>query len=394
MDMYKRTLVAQVTEELASNPAVAILGPRQVGKTTLAHIIAKDKSVLYLDLENDKDVQKLKDPADYLKLHADKLVILDEIQFYPALFRSLRGIIDAELRSGTANGRFLILGSASNVLLKQSAESLAGRISYLELTGLNPFEIEIQDRKHICQLWLRGGFPKSYAARNDNISTKWRKNFIKTYIERDIPQLGVNIPTTILTRFWTMLAHRQGEPLNASALASSLGNKSVTVSRYLDMMVDLLLVRKLMPWYSNVNKRLKRTPRTYIRDSGILHTSLNIPDYECLLGHRILGKSWEGFVIENILAILPHGVQAFYYRTAAGAEIDLLLEWGLDDHWAIEIKAHQNFKLMKGFHIACEDLKVKRKFVVYPGEDTFSFGNGIMVMSLPHFLEKLNTQLN
>ena len=391
--MYKRELAHKVTEKLTRNPAVAILGPRQVGKTTLALEIAKGQPSIYLDLENPEDIQKLRDPAHYLGLHADKLVILDEIQRYPDLFMSLRGVIDAGRREGKGNGRFLVLGSASNDLLKQSSESLAGRINYSELSGLNPFEIESTGSQHLQQLWVRGGFPDSYAAQSDAESHEWRRNFIRTYLERDIPQLGSRIPASTLMRFWTMLAHVQGELFNASRLASSLGVKSVTVSRYLDLMVDLLLVRRLEPWYGNVKKRLVRSPRTYVRDSGILHTLLQIPDYERLLGHPALGKSWEGFVIENILSALPSSMHPFFYRTSAGAEIDLLLEFNLGDYWAIEIQSGKTPNIKKGFHIACEDLAVKRKFVVYTGEDTFPIGNETTVISLPLFLEEMRKNL-
>ncbi|MEG9863056.1 MAG: ATP-binding protein [Parvularculales bacterium] len=387
--MYQRELTQKIIHSLSQNPAVAILGPRQIGKTTLAHEIARGKPSVYLDLENPEDFQKLKDPAHYLGLHADELAILDEIQCYPDLFMSLRGIIDARRREGRGNGRFLILGSASNELLKQSSESLAGRIHYSELTGLNPFEIEKPDGVPLQQLWMRGGFPDSYAAADDHTSHSWRQNFIRTYPERDIPQLGPRIPAATLMRFWTMLAHTQGELLNASKLASSLGVESVTVSRYLDLMVDLLLVRRLEPWHGNIKKRLVKSPRTYVRDSGVVHALLQIPDYEALLGHPILGKSREGFVIETIINALPSGAHPFFYRTAAGAEIDLVIEFGPNEYWAVEIKASRTPSLKKGFHIACEDLQAKRKFVVYTGEDKFSTSHDTTILSLAHFIEEL-----
>ena len=392
--MYKRELTQKITRSLSQNPVVAILGPRQIGKTTLAFEIAKNQPSIYLDLENPEDFQKLKDPVHYLGLHADQLVILDEVQRYPDLFMSLRGVIDAMRREGRGNGRFLVLGSASNELLKQSSESLAGRIHYCELTGLNPFEIEKPEAKPLQRLWMRGGFPDSYAASSDQASYEWRQNFIRTYLERDIPQLGPRIPAVTLMRFWTMLAHVQGELLNASRLASSLGVESVTVGRYLDLMVDLLLVRRLEPWYGNVKKRLVKSPRTYVRDSGIVHALLQIPNYERLLGHPILGKSWEGFVIENIISALSSSVHPYFYRTSAGAEIDLLLEFGLNDYWAVEIKASHTPTLKKGFHMACEDLKVKGKFVVYTGEDKFPIENETTVLSLSHFIEALRERLN
>ena len=387
--MYKRELAQGIIKNLRQNPAVAILGPRQIGKTTLAHEIAKRYASIYLDLENPEDFQKLKDPVHYLELHADKLVILDEVQRYPDLFMSLRGIIDTRRCEGRGNGRFLVLGSANNELLKQSSESLAGRIHYSELTGLNPFEIEEPAGEPLQRLWMRGGFPDSYGAEDDLASHNWRQNFIRTYLERDIPQLGPRIPAATLMRFWTMLAHTQGELLNASKLASSLGVESVTVSRYLDLMVDLLLVRRLEPWYGNVKKRLVKSPRTYVRDSGLLHALLQIPNYESLFGHPTFGKSWEGFVIETIINGLPSNAHPFFYRTSAGAEIDLVIEFGLDEYWAVEIKASRTPSLEKGFYLACEDLKAKRKFIIYTGEDKFPIGNDRTILSLAHFIEEM-----
>ena len=392
--MYKRERTQNIINRLAQNPTVAILGPRQIGKTTLAHAIGKITSrngqpSIYLDLENPEDFQKLQDPAPYLAQHADKLIILDEVQRYPDLFNALRGIIDQRRREGRGNGRFLILGSATNDLLKQSSESLAGRIHYTELAGLNPFEIESPGGEPLQQLWMRGGFPDSYAATGDQASYDWRQNFIRTYLERDIPQLGPRIPATTLMRFWTMLAHTQGELLNASKLASALGVESVTISRYIDLMSDLLLVRRLEPWHGNVKKRLVKSPRVYVRDSGLVHSLLRINDYEALSGHPIRGKSWEGFVIETILNALPAGVYASFYRTAAGAEIDLVISFGLDEHWAIEIKASHTPALEKGFHMACGDIKAKQKFVIYTGEDKFPARHNTEILSLAHFIEKL-----
>ena len=392
--MYKRERTERIINRLGQNPTVAILGPRQIGKTTLAYEVAKITSQngqpsIYLDLENPEDFQKLQDPGPYLAQHADKLIILDEVQRYPDLFNSLRGIIDQRRREGRGNGRFLILGSATNDLLKQSSESLAGRIHYTELAGLTPFEIESPGGEPLQQLWMRGGFPDSYAAADDQASYDWRQNFIRTYLERDIPQLGPRIPATTLMRFWTMLAHAQGELLNASKLASALGVESVTISRYIDLMSDLLLVRRLEPWHGNVKKRLVKSPRVYVRDSGLVHSLLRINDYEALSGHPIRGKSWEGFVIETILNALPAGVYASFYRTAAGAEIDLVISFGLDEHWAIEIKASHTPALEKGFHMACEDIKAKQKFVIYTGEDKFPARHNTEILSLAHFIEKL-----
>ena len=391
--MYKREIMADVITRLNNIPALAILGSRQVGKTTLSYEIAEYMPSVYLDLENGEDLQKLKNPKHYLNIHKDKLVIIDEVQRCPDLFMSLRGIIDEGRRSGKGNGRFLILGSASQELLRQSSESLAGRINYLELYGLNTFEVNAEDMGQIQKLWIRGGFPESYTASSSIDSYEWRKNFIKTYIERDIPQLSSNIPAITLERLWKMLAHTQGEILNASKIASSLGISSVTVGRYLDIMVELFLVRRLEPWHGNIGKRLVKSPRVYVRDSGILHTLLQIIDADQLFGNMIVGKSWEGFVIENIICALQFsGIKPFFYRTSAGAEIDLLLEVNVDEYWAIEIKANNAPKIKKGFHVACEDLKVKRKFVLYQGNDIFPYDYDTTVISLPLFIQEIKSR--
>jgi len=307
--MYTRELTQKIIISLGQNPAVAILGPRQIGKTTLAHEIAKEQPSIYLDLENPEDFQKIKDPAHYLELHADKLVILDEVQRYPDLFMSLRGVIDARRREGRGNGRFLVLGSASNELLKQSSESLAGRIHYAELTGLNLFEIEKSSGAPLQKLWMRGGFPDSYAADGDAASNQWRRNFIRTYLERDIPQLGPRIPATTLMRFWTMLAHTQGELLNASKLATSLGVQSVTISRYLDLMVDLLLVRRLEPWCGNVKKRLVKSPRTYVRDSGLVHALLQFPITRPYWGIPYSARAGRALWLRPLLMLCPQALR-------------------------------------------------------------------------------------
>ena len=394
--MFKRSLQPKIFESLAKNPAVAILGPRQAGKTTLALEIGKQLPSLYLDMESPQDRQRLQNPAAYLDTKSDKLVILDEVQQYPDLFMSLRGVIDEGRRQGRGNGRFLILGSASNDLLHQSSESLAGRIQYMELAGLSPLEVVrvVKDTDNASnqdqtRLWLRGGFPSSYGAGNDRQSLLWRSNFIRTYLERDIPILGPRIPAETLMRFWTMLAHCQGEIVNASKLATALGVTSVTISRYIDLMVDLLLVRRLQPWAGNVKKRLVKTPRLYVRDSGVVHALLNIKDYDELLGHPVYGKSWEGFVIENILNLLPSHVQPFFYRTTHGAEIDLVLELAPNKWWAIEIKASHTPKLERGFHEACQDFPFADKFVVYAGSDEFPIKDDVTVTSLAGILQRI-----
>ena len=360
-------------------PAVALLGPRQAGKTTLAEIVAEDRPSVYLDLEDPADREKLADAALYLSGHEDRLVILDEIQRAPELFQTLRGLIDKGRRRNVVAGRFLLLGSASIDLLKQSGESLAGRIAYVELEPLNVLEVDGEARE---KLWIRGGFPDSFLARNDGASAVWRQNFIRTYLERDIPQLGPRVPAETLRRFWTMLAHMQGGTLNAAQIARGLGVDGKTVARYLDLLVDLLLVRRLSPFHANVGKRLVRSPKVYVRDSGIVHTLLGLDDREALLGHPVAGGSWEGFALENLLAVAPERVKAHFYRTAAGAEIDLVLEMPRGALWTVEIKRGLAPKLDKGFHHAREDLDPERSFVVYSGDDRYPKGGGIEVIGL------------
>ena len=383
--MIARILEVKVAEALKRSPSVAIIGPRQVGKTTIAFHISATTPSIYLDLESTLDLQKARDIVSFHNSNQDKLIILDEVQRLPEVFASLRGIIDGQRRKGNKAGQFLMLGSASLELLQQSSESLAGRIEYLELFGINPLEYP----SDINMLWLRGGFPESLLAATENDSLEWRRNFIKTYLERDIPQLGPRIPAETLERFWTMLAHHQGSVLNAANLARNLDVSGVTIGRYLDLMTDLLLIRRLKPWTYNIGKRLIKSPKIYVRDSGITHALLNIPNINQLLGHPVIGGSWEGFVIENILSVAPSGVQPFYYGTAGGAEIDLVLEFYGAKKWAIEIKRSSSPTVNKGFHIACEDLQPERRYVVYAGTDQFSLGNGVTAISLSDLMREV-----
>jgi predicted AAA+ superfamily ATPase len=325
----------------------------------------------YLDLESVSDRAKLADPERYLAEHEDALVILDEVRRAPELFQSLRGLIDRGRRHGKRVGRFLLLGSASMDLLKQSGESLAGRIAYLELSPFDALEIEAAQ---IDRLWLRGGFSPSFFAASDTASFKWRQDFIRTYLERDIPQLGPRVPAETLGRFWTMLAHTQSSVLNAATLARGLGVDGKTIARYLDLLVDLLLVRRLQPWHSNVGKRLVRSPKVLVRDAGLVHALLGLTSREQLLGHPIVGHSWEGFVTETLLELAPGGTEASFYRTSAGAEIDLVLSLPGGELWAVEIKRSSAPTVEKGFHFACADLKSTRQFIVYPGEERFPLG--------------------
>jgi predicted AAA+ superfamily ATPase len=373
--MIKRRIQRHLQEQLDQFPAVALLGPRQAGKTTLAFELAKTRQSIYLDLESDTDRNKLSEPELYLSSHQDKLVILDEVHRVPGLFSQLRGLIDKARREGKNSGQFLLLGSASLDLLKQSGESLAGRIAYVELGPLDITETDDAD-----SLWLRGGFPDSLKAASDAKSHNWRKNFIRSYLERDIPQLGPRIPAETLRRFWTMLAHVQGGLLNSASLARGLGVDNKTISGYLDLLVDLLLVRRLSSWHGNTGKRLSKSPKILIRDSGIVHALLNIPNLETLLGHPILGASWEGFVIENLLLLLPSDVQASFYRSSGGAEVDLVVEFPGSTSWAIEIKRSLKPKASRGMHSACEDLNPARKLLVYPGNDCYPLGNDVEVI--------------
>jgi uncharacterized protein len=380
--MLQRTSVVKVEEALSREAAVALIGPRQVGKTTLALMLAQRRPSLYLDLENREDRDKLNDPVLFLRRHEDKLVILDEIHRFPELFQPLRSLIDQGRRSGHGIGRFLILGSASIDLLRQSGESLAGRIEYVDMGPLNILEIE-DGESAMNRLWLRGGFPNSYLAKNDTDSFRFRRNFIRTYLERDVPQFGPRVPAETLERFWTMLAHNQGTLLNASRLASGLSVSAPTITNYIGLLVDLLLVRRLMPFHANVGKRLVKSPKVYVRDSGLVHALLGIEDLNELAGHPVVGTSWEGFVIEMLLASAPERTLPSFYRTAAGAEMDLLLDLGgKQGLWAIEIKHGLSGKPNKGFYQAKEDLKPSRVFIVYSGEERYPIAENIEAISV------------
>lgn len=373
--MFQRTTTQSVTSALGRQAAVGLIGPRQVGKTTLALEIGGRSPSIYLDLQNPTDRAKLAEPRLYLAGHADKLVILDEIHQLPELFPVLRGLIDEGRRGGNGIGRFLILGSASVDLLRQSGETLAGRIAYVELP---PLEVtEVAGQKTADELWLRGGFPGSLLAANDGASFAWRLDFIRTYLERDVPMFGPRVAAETLRRLWTMLAHQQGGLLNSSELARSLGVSTTTVSRYLDLLVDLLLLRRLQPAATNGMKRLVKSPKVYVRDSGITHALLGIRTQEDLAGHPVSGASWEGFVIEQLLAALPQGGDAAFYRTAAGAEMDLILTMPGGERWAVEVKRSSAPKLGRGGHSAIEDLEPSRVFVVYAGTERFPLSDRV-----------------
>ena len=387
--MQIRKAQADVTALLARHPAVGLLGPRQAGKTTLALEIARQRPSLYLDLESPSDRAKLAEPELYFSQHSGKLMILDEIQRIPELFQVLRGVIDRVRRTGRRNGQFLVLGSASGELLRQSSESLAGRIAYRELTPLLADELGKSGERALDGLWVRGGFPESWLAANDADSMKWRQAFISTYLERDVPQLGPRIPAETLRRFWTMLAHEQGGLFNAAKLAGALGLSGQTVARYLDLMTDLLLVRRLPPWAENVGKRLVRSPKVYVRDSGVVHALLGLPTLDAVLGHPVAGQSWEGMVIENLIAASPVGTGAWFYRTAAGAEVDLVLDFAGGTRWVVEIKRGLTPKLSHGFHYAAADLKPSAAWVVYSGRERYPLGAGTEAIPLLELMSLL-----
>lgn len=387
--MISRRVLKSVEEALALQPAVALLGPRQVGKTTLARQIADSRPSIYLDLESPPDRAKLQDAGSFLRANSERLVVLDEIHRAPGLFLELRGVIDDYRRQGMRAGKFLILGSASLDLLRQSGETLAGRIAYIDMGPFDALETA-GDQRSLDRLWIRGGFPESFLSPSDAASLAWRGDLIRTYLEREVALFGPRIPSETLRRLWTMLAHNQAALLNASQISASLSVSSQTVTRYIDLLCDLLLVRRLTPIHPNVGKRLVKAPKVYVRDSGLLHELLGIGDYNALAGHPIRGASWEGFVIENLIAVLRGRTIPGFYRTAAGAEIDLILERPSRGPIAIEIKSGAVPSVAKGFHMAIADLKPAASFVVYAGEERYPIGAGIEAIGLRELMTLLD----
>ncbi|MGD8364905.1 MAG: ATP-binding protein [Desulfobacterales bacterium] len=382
-----RYLTDTVKRRLKNNPVVAILGPRQCGKTTLAgQIVKKMKKSVYLDLENPGDLAKLDDPLAFFSLHNEDLVCLDEIQRAPELFSILRSITDERAR----NDQFLILGSAGPDLIHQSSESLAGRIAYLDLTPFLLPELESGQKEGIRELWLRGGFPRSYLAEDLDISFEWRQDFIRTFLERDVGMLGFRLPPIRLGRFWRMCAHIHGSLLNASKLADSLGVSSHTVRSYIDLLEHTFMVRVLLPDAPNLKKRLVKSPKIYIRDSGILHTLLDIRTHDDLLSHPIIGASFEGFAMENILAFANNWEPSFY-RTSAGAEIDLILRKGRRT-LAFELKSSTVPRVSKGFWNALEDLSPDEAYVVAPVKEPYPMKGDVMVSPLQEIIAKLQKE--
>jgi predicted AAA+ superfamily ATPase len=387
--MSQRHLDSDVRTFLAEFPAVVLIGPRQAGKTTLALDIVKSmgpEHALYLDLELPSAQRQLDDAEGFLLAHARRLVVLDEVQRVPDLFAVLRGVIDQRRRAGESSGQFLLLGSASGRLLGQASESLAGRTATLELTPFQARELVAVDAptaeagEQLNRLWVRGGFPLSYLAVSDAASLRWRDAFVTTYLERDIPAFGPRVPTTTLRRLWTMLAHHQGQLLNQAQLAASLAISGQTVARYIDLLCDLMLVRRLPAWSGNLGKRLVRAPKVYVRDSGIAHALLGLRDLAGVLAHPVAGASWEGLVLEQLIAAAPTAVASFY-RTSHGAEADMVLTFPGGNTWVIEIKRSSAPAVSRGFHQAAIDVQAHRKLLVAPVDHGYATRDGIQVMS-------------
>ncbi len=377
----KRKIEQDVVEALRDFPVVALLGPRQCGKSTLAkQLLLSKPDVTYLDLEKPSDLRKLEDPEFFFSQLSAKRICLDEIQRKPDLFPVLRSIID----ENRANGKFLVLGSASRDLIRQSSETLAGRICYIELTPFLINETGAELTAELATHWNRGGFPDSYLARNDKSSRVWRENFIRTFLERDIPQMGFNIPAMTLQRLWSMLAHLHGQLLNSSKLGEMIGVSHTTIRSYVDLLSQTFMIRLLPPCEANTKKRLVKSPKVYIRDSGILHALLDIHDTESLFGHPVFGNSWEGFVIENILANL-NGWSPSFYRTSSGVEIDLILKKGMKQI-AVECKASTAPTLSKGFQLALNDLGIEQAYVIAPVDEPYTIKGNITILPLVRFI--------
>lgn len=394
--MFERNLQEKLLNALQTTPVTALLGPRQVGKTTLALAVGifMNKETSYLDLQSDSDFNKLTDAEAFLKRFDGKLLIIDEVQRKPDLFRLLRGIIDERKRKGESTGQFLLLGSASRDLLQRSSETLAGRIRYLELTPFTAAEL-IQNQGNefnLSTFWLRGGFPDSYLASSVLESWNWRSDFISTYMERDLPMMGVGIQPAQLKRFWKMLAHYNGNQINLSELGRSLELSHTTIKSHLDILTQFYMVRQLQPWSGNTKKRLVKSPKIYIRDTGILHSLHNISNEEMLMNHPNMGASWEGLVTESILSVLDNRWSFSYYRTATQQEIDLVLESPEGEVWAIEIKRASAPRLGRGFYEACKDIRATHKWIVNANNDQYPLNDGVEVIGLMQFLEVLKSK--
>lgn len=387
--MRTRILEPTLRKRLSTMPAVVLIGSRQVGKTTLARTIGSENGAIYLDLESPADRAKLNDPETYFMDRIGKLIILDEVHRAPELFPILRGMIDEARRRGIRNSMYLLLGSASIDLLDRSAESLAGRVSYLELHPMSLLEMDSMDRNIQNILWLRGGYPDSVFANNDEASYLWRGDFIRTYLEREVPQFAPRKSAEQMRQLWTMLAHLQGQVYNASLLARSIGTDYKTIQSYVDLLEQLLLIRSVQPWHANVGKRLTKRAKVYVRDSGMLHTLLGIRTHEDLLGNPIAGMSWEGFVMQQICSIDSNNLSVSFYRTSGGAEIDILLRFDNGDLWALEVKKSAVPTPRRGFYEAIKDIKPQRTFVVYTGTETYDISPNVQALSLGALLAQI-----
>jgi predicted AAA+ superfamily ATPase len=391
-----RARLRAVEADLEAFPAVTLLGPRQCGKTTLARAItearrARGEAVVTLDLERPSDLARLTDPEAFLRRHAGALVCIDEVQRRPDLFPVLRALIDEERRPG----RFLLLGSASPTLLRQASESLAGRVAQHELAPFSFAEVVAPGHAPLDRLWLRGGFPESVLARSDDDSLRWREQFVRTFLEQDIPQLGFRVPASVLGRFWQMCAHLQGQVQNLSALGRSMGTTHTAARHYLDMLEQTFVLRTLPPLEANLGKRLVKSPKMYLRDSGLLHALLGLDSYDALAGHPVFGASWEGFVVEQVL-LATQGTRwrASHYRTAKGDELDLVLErpaarGAKARRVAIECKASSAPAVTRGFWTAIGDLAIREAWVVAPVREAFPIGEGAEALPLDEALARL-----
>jgi uncharacterized protein len=398
--MQSRHIQSVVLQRLTqSAPTVVLLGPRQVGKTTLARQVAAQwpSGSIYLDMERPADRLRLDDADAYLRAQSGKLVVIDEIHRAPGLFDVLRGIIDERRAAGQRYGHFLLLGSAALDLMQQSAETLAGRVAYLEMSPITLLEAtdsHTTPNSDQRTLWTRGGFPDSLLASSDANSLDWRNDFIRSYLERDVPMFAPRMPAETISRLWTMLAHQQGSMLNQAKLASSLGLSAPTVSRYIDLLVDLQLVRRLQPYSGNIGKRLVKAPKVYVRDSGLVHALLGLRTWDDILGHPIAGPSYEGFCLENLITAAAQNTQTprrpYYYRTQMGAEVDLVFERAGQPEIAVEIKRASAPSVERGFHVACEDLGITQRYVVYPGDEAFALRAGVQAIGLKELAAKLS----
>jgi uncharacterized protein len=382
LDMIPRHADELTKQALERSAAVALLGPRQVGKTTLARSIAASRpQSVYLDLERAADRARLADPDAFLEPLVGRLVVIDEVHRAPALFEELRGQIDRRRAAGHRFGQFLLLGSASFELLKQSSETLAGRIAFVEMEPVTIGEALAYDPASLDKLWLRGGFPDSLLAPDDASSLAWRDSFVRSYLERDIQQFAGGVSPQVIERLWTMLAHAQGGLFNASRFAKSLDVSARTIGRYLELLEGLLLVRTLRPWRTNIGKRVVAAPKIYLRDCGMVHGLLNIETRDDLFGHPVAGLSWEGLLIEAIIAAAPNRATPWFYRTSAGAEIDLVLELSPGRLAAFEIKRSAPAGAPATYRNACDDIAAAHRFIVYPGPSSYPMGGGVEALA-------------